>query len=300
MDHYTPFSPGNGPETPPGQPPLKPENTQAPEVADTEDDEPSRVEYLKNMLPSPKPRKKRKWLPVVLAVVVLAALAGGGYWWYSTHHKSDKPIAHKSATNQLRPAAIESSTAGTPQYVSNGSDLNLKFNYPSNWAMSPASNNNSNDQTITATSPLTTITTAAGSSVTGKVVVSIRPGTSSLDELNGTTTAAQASVQFAYQQPTADQYQYPYLTFIHTPSVSGVSGSFNEVLVSGTSPFPQDTNLTQSSIEVDPIIGANFYSCSTQTCTSSSETPIAITNNTWLNSAVFQQTLAIFQSMQLN
>jgi len=300
MDHYTPFSPKGGQNEPNRElPPVPEADVSATAAVNVEPDEPTRVEYVKNMMP-PTAKPKKKWPLVALAVLMVAALAGGGYWyWYVTQHKSKPPIVHKSSGSQLKPAPVESSTAGTPQYVSNGSDLNLDFNYPSNWTVSPPSNDNKNDQTITATSPLTTMTTASGTSVTGKVVVSIRPGTSSLSELDGTTTA-QASVQIAYSKPTSAQYQYPYLTFIHVPGVSDVAGSFDEVVVTGTTQFPQGTSLSQASVEVDPIISASFYSCSTQTCTASGQKPVSITNDSWQNDSIFQQSLAVFQSMQLN
>jgi len=294
MDHYTPFSPKGSQDESSRESPPVPEADVA--AAPAKPDEPTRVEYVKNMMPIAK--QKKKWPLVLLILLVVAGLGGGGYW-YITQHKSKLPAAHTSASTPPKPTPVESSTAATPQYVSNGSDLNLDFNYPSSWSVSPASNDNKNDQTITATSPLTSMTTAAGTSVTGKVVVSVRPGTASLSELDGTTTA-QASVQIAYSKPTSAQYQYPYLTFIHVPGVNSVAGSFDEVVVTGTTQFPQGTSLSQASVAVDPIISASFYSCDTQACTASGQKPVSITNDSWQNGAVFQQTLAIFQSMQLN
>ena len=303
MDHDTPHDMSGPSKLPPDE--LSDEEVGGLDSGHSADDgdEPPRVDYLKNMLPvrQIKPLPKRKWpLIVLLAALLLALLGGGGYWyWHTKQHHPTKPSAPtKQAV--VSPAPVQSSPASTQQYVSNGNDLKLQFNYPSNWTISPPSGNNSNDQTITATSPLSTMTAADGSSVTGKAVLSIRPGTATLNELNGSTTVAQASVQFAYAKPTSAQHQYSYLTFIHVPAAGSTASSFNEVLLTGTLQFAQGTNLTTADVQVDPIISASFYSCTTQLCTGSAAKPLAISNATWQSTPVFQETLAVFESMQLN
>ena len=238
-------------------------------------------------------------MAILLAVVIIIAGASIGYGLSRQHSKV--PAKKTFSATRVAPSKTTRSTA-TINYVSNGKDLNLNFGYPASWSVAPASNNNPNDQTITLNSPLTTILDAAtGKAVTGKVTVNIRPGSAQLNELNsGTATAGQASVQYAYNKPTANQYQYAYLTYVHLLSTRNPSGVFEEVLVTGSTQFTQGETVTSANVSVDPIISAEFYSCSTNACTGSGASPLSITNNTWQSTPVFQQTLALFESLQLN
>jgi hypothetical protein len=301
MDHYTPFgtdqdgqdSSANQPS--PAQPaPTTPSVPEAPTVAQPEDDEPSQVDFLKSIMPAQKP--KSKWPMVAALVVLLLVLACAGYYLFT--HKSKTSSGHKTKSSQKIVADANTGGGSLTKYVSNGNDLNLDFDYPANWTVAPPSNDNSNDQTITVTSPLTSLTDASGTGVIGKVEVLVRPGSATLSELNGGATEAQNSTQIAYSQPTSDQHQYPYLSFLHLGT--GNSNSFQEVIISGESPYTAGQAIGSSDIQVDPIISASFYNCAAQICTGTEATPLAITNDEWQSTPLYQQALAIIESMQLN
>ena len=232
---------------------------------------------------------------VVLAVVVLGVVAV---------LVSNRPNKAKTPSQSLTtlPTTSSNNTSSTQKYISNGSDLNLSFNYPSNWSTVPLSDDNSNDQTITLTSPITAITDAAGVKVTGRVTVSIRPGSASIAELNADSpTAAVASSQIAYNTPTANQYQYPYITFIHFSTGLSTAGAFEEVMITGTTQFAQGQAMSAIELSgLDPIISASFTKCTSQSCTGTSASPLSINNATWTSAAIFQQTLALFESFELN
>jgi hypothetical protein len=299
MDHYTPFGTKNEPETPSDELPEDEEFGLDQEEPGPED-QPARLAYLKSIMPPKGP--KRKGPVTVFVVVAVLVIAGGivGGFLYDKHSKTTK-AEQKNSTEQTISPSSNSIVSTTKHYISNGNDLNLDFDYPSNWTVSPPSNDNPNDNTITLNSPLTSITSAGGTQVTGKVTVSIRPGSDQLSELSsGTATAGQTSVQISYADPTADQYQYPYLTFIHFAAGPNPSQAFEEVLISGNTPYTQGTSLTESSISVDPIISASFYDCLTKACTGSDAVLLSITNNSWQNETIFQQTLTLLESMQLN
>jgi hypothetical protein len=257
-----------------------------------------RLEYLKRVVPPRKPKKGwPKWvgaglLVIIVVGIVTVVIAG---------HKNSgsKPPAAKAATVQVPPSQTSSST-GTNDYVAKGNDLNLSFNYPSNWSATPVSGSDTTDQPITITSPLVSMTSAAGQNVTGKVIFSIRPGSATMSELSSATTAAQGSVQYAYTKPASDQHQYFYLTFVHNVGAANPAGSFNEVIVTGITNFSSGDSLAQGSISVDPIISASFDSCSTSACTGSGTAPLSITNATWQNANIFTQTLNTIESLQLN
>ena len=246
-------------------------------------------------------RSKQAWLKwfIPVAVLLLIIVAGGVY--LHLHHGGASK--HNSSTNHaVRPSTNSSAQNATSQYVSNGQDLNLSFSYPANWSVTPPTNDNTSDQPIAVTSPLMTIDNASGKSVTGKAIVTIRPGTAQISELaSGNATAGQVSVQIGYTQPLASQQQYQYLSFINLSGGTDTSGAFQEVFITGQQQFSQGQNITAADLSsLDPIISASFYSCSTQECISSGETPLSITMNTWQNSAPFTQVLALIQTLQLH
>lgn len=249
---------------------------------------------------------RRKILAVAGIVFIVLLLAGGGaaYWFLSRPKATPANTTSQGTTVPNQPLVPDDTQAqGTNrQYVSNGKDLNLSFSYPSNWTVTPPTNNNTTDQPITVTSPLVSIPGTSGQSTTGKVVVSIRPGGSTLSELSSSkATAGQASAQIAYDKPTSAQHQYPYLTYLHLAGGANPNSSFEEVIITGISSFTKDQVLVPADLSLlDPIVSARFYACSDQACTTGSATPLSITNNTWQNAQVCMQTLAIFQSLQIN
>ena len=237
------------------------------------------------------PHKLSSRLVAAALVVLILAVGGVTAWFVSHHHQPAKPA--KQAFN-VQPATGTTKVSTSQQYVSNGSDLN--------WSVTPPTSDNTTDQTITLISPLTTITDASGANVTGKVTLTVRPGTATPTELNANTpTAAATSAQIAYSAPTTNQYQYPYITFIHFSTGLGVAGAFEEVMVTGTSQFTQGQAVSVSSlIGLDPVISAVLTKCTSQACTGTGAVPLSISNSIWTNTAIFQQTLAVFESFKLN
>ena len=283
-----------------------PEGSEAPPPPDTEPKPQRPYQHPRSNKKSPK-----KPILTILIAVVVVALAAGAFVFGSRYKKQPAKASTSSvqpsttSLNPSQPAATpntsSSASAGMEQYVAKGSDLNLSFAYPTGWSANPASGITT-DQTITLTSPQTTITAAGGSSVTGEVVLTVRPGTAPLNELTANNpTAPQASSQIAYASPTSNQYQYPYITYIHFTTGASTPGAFEEVMITGTTKFAQGAAVNPAPLTgLDPIISASFVSCSTSSCTGSAAKPLSITNTTWTNETVFQQTLAIFQSFKLN
>lgn len=294
MEPYQPPKPPANPATPYSKLPDDVNLNQASMVNERQ----THPEYQRHLPPSPSKSKKLLWLSLILIVI---ALLGSGAYWYLQQHQAKKPVPVQTAVSTEVKPSDQPASITISHYISKGSDLNLSFDYPSNWTATPVSGDNASDQTITVNSPLTTITGADGKSVTGKVTVSLRPVTAGLIELsNGTATSAQASVQFAYSKPTTSQFQYPYLIFIHLVAGPNPNSAFEELLISGTTKFAKAQGISDTSVTVDPIITASFYSCKTTSCVGSDAVRLSITNDTWLNAAIFQQTLAIFKSLQLN
>src|SRR6202050_356082 len=136
---------------------------------EAESSEPSEAGYQLPHYPVHKRpnRSMMKWIiPVVVLVLVIIV---GGLIFHLQQKVS--PKHNTDAKHTVVPAQNLSGQNTNSQYVSNGQDLNLSFSYPSDWSVNPATNDNPTDQTITVTSPLTSITNASNTTITGKVVV---------------------------------------------------------------------------------------------------------------------------------
>lgn len=247
------------------------------------------------------PKRPIKMLmPVLGSSICVVLIVAGFICWHFLHHTTVHSPTVTTSTQQT-PILTAQSTSTTTPYTSNGSDLNLAFAYPSNWSVTPSSNNNSTDQPITVTSPISDVATSSGT-VSARAVISIRPAAAQLSELSsGSATVAQTSTQFAYTKPTSSQHQYPYLTFVHLESGANPTNAFDEAIITGISSFTAGQNLSANSLgQIDPIISARFYTCTTQTCDAASSTPLNVTNNVWQTGALFQQIQAVLASLQLN
>ena len=249
----------------------------------------------------PKHRSYR-WL-VIAASLLVIALAGIATYW-ALHRSQPKPsttTTSSTAATSTSPT-VDTSTNTTPTtYISNGKDLNLSFVYPANWQVSPPSSNNANDQTITATSPRTSMADTNDQSVVARAVVTIRPKGSDLTELDsGVATLAQNSVQIAYANPTKVQHGYPYITFIHLAG-GNPNGLFEEVMITGANKFTKNQTISPYSLlQLDPVVSVTFYQCLTQTCTGDGAKPLSVTNEIWQSSDLGQQVLSLFQSLQIH
>lgn len=252
---------------------------------------------------SHRPKKgkgdKKRWIIVGIVVVVLG-LGGGAYALFGSHKKPKTNTAATSTTSSSGTVQADTN-AGTKQYTSSESTLSLSFNYPTNWQVSPATTTSAGTQTITITSVPDTFVNAAGASVTGKAIVTIRPGSAGIDELtSGTATIAQNSVQMGYTHPAADQHQYPYLTFIHLANGSSAAGAFEEVMITGVSSFSKGGSINTADLAgLDPVISVAFSTCVSSACTGTGSA-MSINNATWTSNATLQEVQTLLDSLVLN
>ena len=277
------------------------QNTPFPEPEDSQD---AYSEPVATALPAEKKNKLSVGI-IVVVIIALLAVGGAGAYWYMNHRQKTAsnplPAAIKTTTTQTQTPPPSTASSATTQYVSNGQDLNLNFSYPSDWTVQPASGKNPNDQAITVISPQTAATNSAGKTVTGRVDVSIRPGSAQLDELaSGSAVVTQDSIQIGYTKPTASQHQYPYITFVRLNGGNDAANGFDEVIITGISKFTKGQNMSAESLgQLDPVISARFYTCA-GTCEGSNATPLTVTSASWQNDTPFTQVLALFQSLQLH
>jgi hypothetical protein len=247
----------------------------------------------------PNVPKKKTGLKIAAITIIGLILIGGIAYFIG--HKPAKPKGHVTSQKIIQ-VTQPNTSATTIKYLSNGSDLNLSFVYPKNWSVTPPSNDNKNDNTITLTSPLTTIINSDSSSVAGKIVIQVRPGNDTVSELNSNSPITSlASTQIAYSQPTSNQTSYPFISFIHFSDGSKATGAFEEVMITGGLSFSQGQSISAEDVSgLDPIISANFYQCANQACSGTNQSFLSINLDTWQNTTIFKQVLAIFESFQLN
>jgi len=247
----------------------------------------------------PNVPKEKTGLKIAIIVIIGLLLIGG--LTYYIGHKPTKPKGHISSQKIIQVTPNNTSSPDV-KYVSNGNDLNLSFSYPQNWSVAPPTNDNKNDNTITLTSPLSTVINADNTSVVGKIIIQVRPGTDTINELNNNTPiTALASAQIAYSQPTANQTSYPFISYVHFSNGSKASGAFEEVIITGGISFALGQSISAEYLSgLDPIISASFYQCATQSCIGTSQSLLSINSNTWQNTSIFKQVLTTLESFQLN
>lgn len=232
-------------------------------------------------------------LSIVIGVLVIVLV--GFFMLKGNAPKKASNPSHKtySATN----VPISSTTK---HYVSKEQILNIAFDYPSNWTVSPASTTYNGSSNITVKSPVMPIVDANGKTLPGQIVINFRPGGAQINELVQYSAAAAAnSVQIAYSNPSPNQLVYPYITFVNLSSNPNPNGLFQEVIITGPDTFNMGAPVTSASLSgLDTIISATFYDCSLNDCSTDNNT-LSINSNIWQNSALFNQVLKVFESISL-
>lgn len=259
-------------------------------------------------IPLSKPPRKRssskKPLLIVLGVVLLVIAAVAVYLLF-LKKDSAPPATTKSPTP---PATVNvettPSSANTKHYTSTVKGLDLSFDYPDNWTVSMAKDaKDPNIQYIVVTSTPSAITNDKGAEVTGKVLILFRPDDSDLAELSADSnaSAAQDSQQIAYTKPTANQRQYPYVSFIHFGGDRTSSNPFEEIINTGGIQITKSTIVSASTVaNVDPLVSAGLYVCKTEDCPTTGTPNLSITDDTWQNNDTLKKVKALFESLIIN
>ena len=252
----------------------------------------------------PRTKSNKRLLLIAGAILIVLIAASASYLVFIRHHTTPvTPASHHSQNAASLAPQADTQQDQTPlSYASKGQDLNLSFTYPASWQVSPPSGGNTNDQTITVTSPRTTMANVAGESVIAHAVLTIRPKGSDLTELDpGTATAALDSIQIAYTKPTSVQHGWPYITFMYLRGGNNPGAVFDEVMITGALKFTKNQVISPYTfVQLDPIVSVRFYQCQTQACSGDSAVPFSVTNDTWQSSVLGQQALAIFESLQIH
>lgn len=244
--------------------------------------------------------KNKSWLWLALAAIIaVSGIAGGATYWWLSHHKA-QVTSNQTDTNQP-PTPHNTLSSTNVAYISNGKDLNLGFTYPSDWSVTPASHHNSGDKPITLTSPFVSIIDTSGKTIVGKVVLQVRPASTTVSELSsGSGKAVLDSIQIAYSKPTPAQHAYPFVSYVNL-SGDASTGKFDEIILTGALQFTKGQSISTATLQgLDPVISARFYECTNSSCSGAGALPLAINDDIWQNADIFVATQTILKSFQIN
>lgn len=251
---------------------------------------------------APKQRSGKKIIYIIVALVVILA-AVGGYMLLKKSPAKTPAAQTGKASSQASNVPATASASDTKNYKSSVSGLDLSFDYPSNWKVTVA--NDTKDTSvkyISIETPPSSIENDKGATTTGKVIILIRPKLADVPELSGNDgSIAQDSQQLAYAKPSANQHQYPYVSFVHFGGTRTSKNPFEEVFVTGSTMFKASDNIGTGNVAgVDPLISAAFYQCPDTTCAGKGTGPLSITDSVWQNNDVAKKVKALIESLVIN
>jgi hypothetical protein len=237
---------------------------------------------------SPQQRQPRRKAAVI--ILILVVLAGGGYGAY--YHTNHKAVASQPATTaQTKPTKP---TAATPKIATTSYDspnFNLALNYPTGWTVA-----GDTASSLTIESPAMQLTSSAGQSVSGKVVLSLQPE-GQLPSAFGTSdaTAVLNSQLISYAQPTSTQRAQTYLSFVQYASTT-TTGALDGIYITGDYGYQKDQTIPRSDIAgLDPLATVTFGKCADTACTSLTTTNI--TASSWTSTSFSPPILTLLKSL---
>lgn len=255
----------------------------------------STADYSQFMPPvgshSRRHRRVVKVIGIVLIILCVGGAAGYGYMLMKDHKKTTPPVvATHTSTTTKQPTVVST----TKQY--NSTQQGVTFSYPSNWTVTEDDTAN----VITAQSPPTTLTPAAGPSVTGEVSMTINQQTPSLPMFTaGNAVAVLASQKINYANPASTQRAQTYVSFLQYAATT-MRGALDGVYVTGNSGYQQDQAIPEVDIAaVSPLVRVTFTQCANANCTGSMS-PLSIAATSWSNAALSGPILTMLESLVFN
>ena len=260
----------------PPQPPLDEEPPMAPR------------DYLKQVEPLQKHKKRRFIRFVIILVILLTAIGSGAYFYLKD--RTAKQIQKQQPVPEAAVQPKVSIDATTKRYSS--SQFSLDFDYPSDWDVKDEQTGG----TLTATSPNLSIPAVGGGSTTGRITLTIRGKNQKLPEFDkGNAIAVLDSEKVAYIKPSSAQRGQTYISFLSYPA-SANKVLIDGVFITGDSGYQKDQAIPKVDIQkIDPIISLTFTACD-GTCTKA----IGITPEAWASNDFGGILKKILQSFTIN
>ena len=205
----------------------------------------------------------RSWkMPVVVALIVIAAGAAA-YWFLIKSKPASNTTGQSQANTTTNSQASSSSTSApaaaattiastTKNYTS--TNFNLSFDYPDDWTVT-----DNGGGILTVKSPTLSLKNAAGQSVNGQIVLTIRNKSQKLTEFNsGNATATRDSIKIAYAKPTQTQRGNTYVSFLQYATTTA-AGGLDGVYITGDSGYLKGQAIPLTDVsKVDPDVAITF------------------------------------------
>lgn len=229
--------------------------------------------------------KKRLFL--VMGLVASILVVGGGVTAFLLMHKTStpKPTQTSAKSAQQTTPGVHSSGASST-YKS--TTLKVGVTYPKTWTMRESSDK----QEIILTSPRTTYVKKDGSTANGAFTVKLRNGIipDAMKSAVQNTVAMADSQVIAYTQPTTDQRQYTNLSYAGTDA-----NNFNFAVITGYTSYKAGQAFGGGvALDGQAYLFAGGYGADAGDTLTFDAVPKAN-----YDTAVFQQAVAIFESLQL-
>lgn len=252
-----------------------------PEAKEKETVEHSTADYHKYPQPEKPIRNWTRIFSIFIAVLLLAG-AGTGAYWYLKNHKSTP--AKSAQTGQT--TAPAKTVAATKSYTS--PNFYLTFSYPASWTII-----DNGGGTMTVTSADMQLKDVAGSSVNGKIVMTILNGSKQLPGFTAgsNATAVLASQKITYTKPTQTQRADTYITFI-SYSTTTASNGLDAIYISGNNGYTKAQAVPLADLlQVNPIISLSF--------TNSSGKALTLAASDWNDSSFSAPLLSMLKSLAI-
>lgn len=245
-------------------------------------------EYLKQVEPLQKHKKKGRLKLIILALILVVSLGAIASVYLS--NKSKKETQMKKPVAEVAEQPETSINSQTKRYSS--SQFFLDFDQPSDWEIK-------DDEAaglLVATSPNLNIPAAGGGVTTGRVVLTIKGGVQKLPEFDdGNATAVIDSEKVAYTKPSGAQRGQTYLSFLSYVNTTSTS-LIDAVYITGDFGYTKEQAIPKVDIQkMDPIITITFFACD-GACTKA----VGITPEAWAKPEFGGALKKILQSLTIN
>ncbi len=216
---------------------------------------------------------------VILAVVLFAIF--------------DKNAINKKHTSSKSLITKSKSSAQVKIMTYNSVSSSLSFSYPSNWSI-----NDNNNGFISIISPLLKLSSADGSNVNGKILITIDQQSQVPKSFGNYSLALNNSTMVSYVSPTQYQRNQTYLTYVQYPATT-IVGGLDAIYVTGDFGYSKDNSIPATDIaKLNPLVIVSFENCLDSACDKYS--PLTIGAATYNSSLITTDTINIIKSLQLN
>jgi hypothetical protein len=239
-----------------------------------------------------KRSKKKVWIIIGIIFGTLLLLGGGGTAAYVLTHKKSSTAKPAQTTTANNSTATQPPVPGVQANGANNTfkstTLNIGVTYPKTWSMRESSDK----QEVIVTSPQTAYVKKDGSTVHGVFTVKLRNGIipAAMKTTVQSAVAAADSLVIAYGQPTGTQRQYTNLSY-----AGADANNFNFAIITGYTSYKSGQAFGGGvALDGQAYMFAGGYGADAGDTLTFDAVP-----KTDYDTAVFEQAVAIFESLQL-